>query len=67
MTVEDILNGLDFLAYEAEKHGKPNKEKLFYDAAKLIRAGQVMRDTAAFFPDADHGPDAWDAATKEDV
>ena len=32
-----------------------------------LKAGQAMRDTAAFFPDAIDGPIAWDEATKEDV
>ena len=41
MTVDEILNALDLLAYEAERHGLYEKEKALYAAATEIGRAHV--------------------------
>tara|TARA_R110000868_G_scaffold354002_1_gene615264 strand:+ start:428 stop:628 length:201 start_codon:yes stop_codon:yes gene_type:complete len=64
MSVEEILNGLDFLAYEADKHGRINKERLLYSAAKALRAGQALRIHRDGSKEHDEACAAWDDATR---
>ena len=76
MTIDEILNGLDLLAYEAEKQGHTQKEKILYAATAALRTGQQMRQLLKDLESFDYtrvyvkgmsGPKNWDAATKEEV
>jgi hypothetical protein len=57
MTIDEILNGLDLLAYEAEKQGHTQKEKILYAATAALRAGQAMRN--CFNPIDDDDDSLW--------
>lgn len=80
MSVENVLNGLDLLAYDAEKRQQINKEKFLYTVTKLIRAGRAMyldlqtvakdkaEETGQPQKDFEYfSAKAWDEATKEDL
>jgi hypothetical protein len=69
MTLDRILNGLNWLAYEAEKQGHTQKEKILYAATVVLMAGQNMRDNVFDMTKEwklDEAVKAWDEATKRE-
>jgi hypothetical protein len=64
VTIEEISNGLDWLSYDAERSGFPEKEKVLYAAATALRAAHTMRHAETTL-DLQGAHDAWDATVGE--